>query len=302
VQLAELVSKTVVSPCESGDLSVHLPEDVVAAIAGAGAVEAVPAPVVARGARRRVAGGRVLLHESSIEMSAGACVRVCVCVWPVSRVRCAESSDFLERSVREEMPAMSSCTLIYRCVCVCVCVCDSLSLSPSLTLSRSPSGSRDGWEARDFHSRCDGKGATLTVVRSEEGYVFGGYASVPWASSGGTCVRVCMSVCTHVCVSSDNKPDTHAFIYTLTNKAGLPAFKAKATKEPQYAVRHCSGYLPSFGFGPADLHILPNAHTKAVSCTQWGRGYPLPPGAADKTFLVGHHNFKVAALEVFLVE
>ena len=55
VQLAELVSKTVVSPCESGDLSVHLPEDVVAAIAGAGAVEAVPAPAVVRGARRRVA-------------------------------------------------------------------------------------------------------------------------------------------------------------------------------------------------------------------------------------------------------
>ena len=98
VQLAKLVSKTVVSPCESGHLSVHLPEDVVAAIAGAGAVEAVPAPAVVRGARRRVAVPPApvavaplpvpvavvehpsLLRESSIDMSAGACECVCVCV------------------------------------------------------------------------------------------------------------------------------------------------------------------------------------------------------------------------------
>ena len=139
------------------------------------------------------------------------------------------------------------------------------SLSPSLTLSRSPSGSRDGWKADDFHSKCDGKGATLTLVRSEEGYVFGGYTAVPWTSAGGTCVRVCVSVCTHVCVSSVSKPDPHAFLFTLTNKAGLPAYKAKATKQPQYAVYHSSGWLPAFG-GP-DLVISSNAHTEAKSFT-----------------------------------
>ena len=46
--------------------------------------------------------------------------------------------------------------------------------------------SRDGWDWRVFHSRCDNKGATLTVVREREhGYVFGGYADAPWHSRSG---------------------------------------------------------------------------------------------------------------------
>ena len=193
-------------------------------------------------------------------------------------------------------------------VCVCLSVCVTPSLPPSLTLSRSPSAVRDGWTAGDFHSKCDGKGATLTLVRSKEGYVFGGYTAVPWSSPWfgyGTCVRVCVSVCTHVCVSSAFKPDPHAFLFTITNAAGLPPAKVKATKRPDIAVFHSSGRLAAFG----DLYIWPNAHTEADSFTHWGDAYPLPPGAADNTFLVGgeevnkygHPVFKVAALEVFLV-
>ena len=45
-------------------------------------------------------------------------------------------------------------------------------------------GSRDGWQAQDFHSRCDGKGATVTVIKCSGGFVFGGYADVPWHSKG----------------------------------------------------------------------------------------------------------------------
>ena len=185
---------------------------------------------------------------------------------------------------------------------MCLSVCVTPSLPPSLTLSRSPSAVRDGWKAGDFHSKCDGKGATLTLVRSEEGYVFGGYTAVPWTSpsSWGTCVRVCVSVCTHVCVSSVYKPDTHAFLFTLTNKAGLPAYKAKATKRPQYAVYHHPYCLPTFGYG-GDLLISSNAHTAAESGTNWGNTYPLPPGGATRDFLVGGETFLVAALEVFLV-
>ena len=37
----------------------------------------------------------------------------------------------------------------------------------------------DGWAASTFHSRCDGKGPTVTIVRVGE-YIFGGYTSVSW--------------------------------------------------------------------------------------------------------------------------
>ena len=44
--------------------------------------------------------------------------------------------------------------------------------------------SRDGFQAQDFHSRCDGKGATITVIKCSGGFVFGGYADVSWDSHG----------------------------------------------------------------------------------------------------------------------
>ena len=43
-------------------------------------------------------------------------------------------------------------------------------------------GSRDGFFSQVFHSKCDNQGATLTIIRSEHGKVFGGYASRPWSS------------------------------------------------------------------------------------------------------------------------
>jgi hypothetical protein len=42
---------------------------------------------------------------------------------------------------------------------------------------------RDGWAASTFHSKCDGKLPTITIVQvinDNKTYVFGGYASEPW--------------------------------------------------------------------------------------------------------------------------
>lgn len=45
--------------------------------------------------------------------------------------------------------------------------------------------SEDGWDASDFHRKCDNQGATLTVMKSSAGKVFGGFASVSWESKTG---------------------------------------------------------------------------------------------------------------------
>ena len=37
----------------------------------------------------------------------------------------------------------------------------------------------DGWAVRTFHSRCDNKGPTVTIIRVGK-YIFGGYTSVSW--------------------------------------------------------------------------------------------------------------------------
>ena len=36
-----------------------------------------------------------------------------------------------------------------------------------------------GWNVSQFHSRCDGKKDTVTIVK-KGAYVFGGYTDIPW--------------------------------------------------------------------------------------------------------------------------
>ena len=40
----------------------------------------------------------------------------------------------------------------------------------------------DGWAASTFHSNCDGRGPTVTIIKVNS-YIFGGYTDVSWTSS-----------------------------------------------------------------------------------------------------------------------
>ena len=39
--------------------------------------------------------------------------------------------------------------------------------------------STHGWDVSIFHSRCDGKHHTVTIIKVGD-YVFGGYTDIPW--------------------------------------------------------------------------------------------------------------------------
>jgi hypothetical protein len=41
---------------------------------------------------------------------------------------------------------------------------------------------KDGCDAETFHRRCDNKGATLTLISANGGFVFGGYNPTSWVS------------------------------------------------------------------------------------------------------------------------
>ena len=61
-------------------------------------------------------------------------------------------------------------------------------------------GSRDGFKASNFHSRCDNKPDTLTIVKSTSGNIFGGFTSVEWKPKASW------------------QYDKTAFIFSLVNK------------------------------------------------------------------------------------
>lgn len=62
---------------------------------------------------------------------------------------------------------------------------------------------KDGFTAQSFHTKCNDKGATITLVKAKNGGVFGAYATVAWTSSGNYAV------------------DANAFLFHVTKKAKL---------------------------------------------------------------------------------
>lgn len=47
-------------------------------------------------------------------------------------------------------------------------------------------GIRDGFDAKNFHKKCDKKGETITIVKSKiHERTFGGYTDIDWDSADG---------------------------------------------------------------------------------------------------------------------
>ena len=137
--------------------------------------------------------------------------------------------------------------------------------------------SRDGWDASDFHRMCNGKGATVTVVKSSGGYIFGGYTGVAWGESGGW------------------KSSAESFLFSLKDHAGIGPVKMpiKSDKKDR-VVFHNSIVGPSFGGGP-DLYVESNANAAhSESSSSVGDTYQLPSNTNDPHFLTGSKNFAIS--------
>jgi len=141
--------------------------------------------------------------------------------------------------------------------------------------------SKDGYNASTFHSLCDNKGATLTVIKSGSGqYLFGGYNPESWHQSGSYVSSGCWLF------SLDN-PSHTVMKMTQTNSNGA----------------YCgSGYGPTFG-GGHDLHVNSSMqstsnYSSPSSFTSMASGYS---GSFSNSTLAGGYNFVVEELEVFSV-
>ena len=159
-------------------------------------------------------------------------------------------------------------------------------LDAEVTLSLLYRGSRDGFGGADFHAKCNEKGATVMIVKSTEGCIFGGYSDKSWEST----------------VYGSYRSSSRAFLFSIVNPAGLAPMKLPLTgKRNDYAV--CCYYFcgPMFG-GGHDLCILGNCNTVKKSSSNLGVTYTLPPGQDRNTFLAGSEYFLVAEIEVFAVQ
>jgi hypothetical protein len=72
-------------------------------------------------------------------------------------------------------------------------------------------GGRDGFGARDFHGRCDGHAATLTLIQDTDGKLFGGFTPVEWESRRWNGKHGLESNCWKA------DPSLKSFLFTLKN-------------------------------------------------------------------------------------
>ena len=139
----------------------------------------------------------------------------------------------------------------------------------------------DGFTYSAFHNKCDGKGATISLIKSEDGLVFGGYASKSWNSGN-----------THI-------SDPNAFLFSVTKRS---AFAIKSSKKGE-ALSPYTGLLCSFGAG--DLYIYQGCDKSASSYSDLGMSYSSHGMAYASTeardFLAGSYTFKVLEVEVYQI-
>ncbi|XP_028405295.1 uncharacterized protein LOC114527801 [Dendronephthya gigantea] len=144
--------------------------------------------------------------------------------------------------------------------------------------------SRDGWSSYTFHSACDNKGPTVTMIRVQS-YIFGGYTDVSWGGSSGY------------------RTSTKSFIFSLQNQDNLKPFKADVYQNSHRAIYTSSSHGPIFG-GGNDIHIANNADQSTSSGTHFGYTYRPPSGYSfqasnTQTLLAGSFHFIPSEVEVF---
>ena len=143
-------------------------------------------------------------------------------------------------------------------------------------------GSRDGFGSRAFHSRCDGKSNTVTIILNDQNHVFGGYTSVAWYSSG-----------------SSYSSDSSAYLFSLRRDKSTNSEKYLIKpSQSQYAILGYSIWGPIFG-GGHDLQICSNANIYKGSYN-YKYSYEFP----RDNYLAGAigGNWLVTEMEVYELE
>jgi hypothetical protein len=142
-------------------------------------------------------------------------------------------------------------------------------------------GSRDGFTAKAFHRRCDGRGNTLTVILDTKGNIFGGFTPVKWEPGRK--------------YKADDSQKS--FLFTLKNLHNIPARRFALNAEQKNYALECD-YRWGPCFGVCDIHVSDNCNANTRSNTRLGLSY-TNTGLDGRIVFTGSVNFQVAEIEVF---
>ena len=149
--------------------------------------------------------------------------------------------------------------------------------------------SKDGGVGSVFHTNCNNKGPTVTVVRSSSGHLFGAVAANSWTSPSA-----------HV-----SSPDSFLFCLDCAGERDTPRKLAQLPGKTN-AMYDVGSYGPTFGPGH-DLYIANAPGKTATSASNLGATFECPSsigvyGSAEcQAYIAGYRYFVVSDYAVYVI-
>ena len=144
---------------------------------------------------------------------------------------------------------------------------------------------RDGDSASDFHLKCDNKGPTISIIKTENGRIIGGYTTIPWSDRYDAYIS-----------------DKDSFIFSVDSKE---KYNLKKELDGKYAIYHDNGYCCCFGYCGDDLAIG-NNFLKGKNSYCCGNGDNYYSFETNNNNLIGINqkgriNFKIFEMEIYKI-
>lgn len=187
-------------------------------------------------------------------------------------------------------------------------LCKVCQFDPTQEWSLLYRGSEHGFEAANFHSKCDNKPNTLTIIKSSRGHIFGGFTQATWETKSGQKRALERNSLRQF------KLDRGAFIFSLKNDKEKSA-RINVTQEDHaiFCDDSCGPY-----FGQYDIKIGNNSNINQNTSQLQSYNYTPPRREEEERdeefdyndyvyahhdrsiyFLAGESYFFVAEIEVF---
>jgi hypothetical protein len=141
-------------------------------------------------------------------------------------------------------------------------------------------GSRDGFQMKEFHQRCDGRNRTLVLIETKKGNIFGGYTPLAWSSTGGS--------------KKDESMGT--FLFTLKNPHGLGPIRFGLKADGSNAI-YCESNRLLFGDGHA-IAVYDNCDNNTNSYTGTSTSFENNTKFGFAVLFDGAQKFAVEDIEV----
>ncbi len=158
-----------------------------------------------------------------------------------------------------------------------------VNMTESSTVSLLYRATKDGFKSKTFHDKCNGKENTITIIKTNDNYVFGGFTAAKWNSD------------------FDYIADSKSFLFSLRRNGTSCCHKFKVN-DTNYAIYGSPNYGPTFGSG-YDIFIKDKSNINIGSYSNLGRSYHYPPEKGDsKAFLAGSYDgWLTTEIEVYQI-